>query len=132
VDLIEWYEDGKPVKRQQDSRQQGKIDVVSYLRQGQIERQEVDTKYEGRYDLVRFYTNDRLAKEEYDTNGDGRPDVWAYYNEKGDKVLQEEDTEYDGKVHVRFRFEGGRVVSKEVVSARKADGPPRLLGPRSW
>ncbi|MCZ7625694.1 MAG: hypothetical protein M5R38_07455 [Candidatus Methylomirabilis sp.] len=54
-DLIEWYENTKPVKRHQDTRRQGKTDVVTYFHDGAIQRQEVDTKYEGRYDLIRFF-----------------------------------------------------------------------------
>jgi hypothetical protein len=104
--------------------------VVTYLRDGDIHRQEVDTKYEGRYDLVRFFEHGRLTKEAYDTNGDGRADVWVAYNELGEKVFQEEDTEYNGTARVRYRFAGGKVVSKELIGDTRADGPPRLLMPK--
>src|SRR5574337_641887 len=112
------------------TRRQGKKDVAIYSRQVDMERQEVDTKYVGRYDLVRFFEHGRLIREEYDTNGDGRPDVWVSYNEMGEKVFQEEDTDYNGKVRARFRFAGGKVVSKELVSEARADSPPRLLMPK--
>lgn len=79
---------------------------------------------------MRFFEKERLAREEYDTNGDGRSDVWVAYNEKGEKVLQEEDTDYIGRAQVRFRFAGGKVVGKELVRDERPNGPPRLLMPK--
>ncbi|MCZ7625693.1 MAG: hypothetical protein M5R38_07450 [Candidatus Methylomirabilis sp.] len=52
------------------------------------------------------------------------------YNETGEKVFQDEDTDYTGKAQIRFRFAGGKVVGKELLKQQRADSPPRLLMPK--
>ena len=37
------------------------------------------------------------------TNGDGKPDMRVYYKD-GEKLIQEEDLDFDGQVDVRYPF----------------------------
>ena len=42
-----------------------------------------------------------LLKKEIDLNIDGKIDVWRYYDDKGEKIRDEMDMDFDGKVMPR-------------------------------
>jgi hypothetical protein len=63
-----------------------------------------------------------LFCREIDTNLDGVKDVVRTYNDKGDAVDEQADTDYDGKVDTWIRFAGGRI-SKVDLDTNK-DGRP--------
>lgn len=63
-----------------------------------------------------------LICREVDTNLDGIKDVMRTFNEKGEAVREEADTNHDGKIDSWITFSGGRV-AKQVLDLN-ADGRP--------
>src|SRR4029079_19368308 len=55
-----------------------------------------------------------LFCREIDTNLDGAKDVVRTYNEKGDAVDEQADSNYDGRVDTWIRFSGGRIAKVEL------------------
>ena len=119
---------------------------------GNEERQCIDSTGDGRFDLVVFregaalretwtvsepsedddpradqrelYADGRRVRAEFDTQGDGRPDVVQYLDENEAMVRQDEDSNHDGRLDVRF--EGGRSVV--VSDPPEAPAPLKRLG----
>jgi hypothetical protein len=63
-----------------------------------------------------------LFCREIDTNLDGSKDVVRTYNDKGDAVDEQADSNYDGKVDTWIRFAGGRISKVEMDTDH--DGRP--------
>jgi hypothetical protein len=63
-----------------------------------------------------------LFCREIDTNLDGAKDVVRTYNDKGDPVEEEADSNYDGRVDTWIQFAGGRISKVEID--RNHDGRP--------
>lgn len=63
-----------------------------------------------------------LFCREIDTNLDGAKDVVRTYNDKGDAVDEQADSNYDGKVDTWIRFSGGRIAKVELDG--NGDGRP--------
>jgi hypothetical protein len=63
-----------------------------------------------------------LFCREIDTNLDGSKDVVRTYNDKGDAVDEQADSNYDGKVDTWIRFAGGRISKVEIDT--DGDGRP--------
>jgi hypothetical protein len=63
-----------------------------------------------------------LFCREIDTNLDGVKDVVRRYNEKGDAVDEQADSDYDNKIDTWIRFSGGRISKEE--RDRNRDGRP--------
>jgi hypothetical protein len=63
-----------------------------------------------------------LFCREIDTNLDGSKDVVRTYNDKGDAVEEQADSDYNGKVDTWIRFGGGRIAKVEIDN--NADGRP--------
>ncbi|HEX4336724.1 MAG TPA: hypothetical protein VH062_12480 [Polyangiaceae bacterium] len=63
-----------------------------------------------------------LFCREIDTNLDGIKDVVRNYNDKGDPVDEEADSDYDGKIDTWIKFSGGRISKEE--RDRNRDGRP--------
>jgi hypothetical protein len=63
-----------------------------------------------------------LFCREIDTNLDGLKDVVRTYNDKGDAVDEQADTNYDDKIDTWIRFSGGRIAKVEFD--RNGDGKP--------
>jgi hypothetical protein len=63
-------------------------------------------------------TGDSMHKvimcREIDTNLDGIKDILRTYNEKGESLHEEADTNYDGRVDTWITFGGGRIVKEEL------------------
>ena len=55
-----------------------------------------------------------LLCREVDTNLDGTKDVFRTYNEKGDKLNELSDSDYDGRIDTWVTFSGGRIAKVEV------------------
>jgi hypothetical protein len=51
---------------------------------------------------------------EIDTNLDGIKDILRTYNEKGESLHEEADSNYDGRVDTWITFGGGRIVKEEL------------------
>jgi DNA-binding transcriptional MerR regulator len=63
-----------------------------------------------------------LRCREVDTNLDGAKDVVRTYDEQGRPVLEQSDSDYDGKIDTWIEFSGGMVVRAEFDHDR--DGKP--------
>lgn len=63
-----------------------------------------------------------LVCREIDTNLDGIKDVVRTFNEKGEALKEEADTNYDGRVDVWISFVQGRIAEENIDSNR--DGKP--------
>lgn len=63
-----------------------------------------------------------LICREVDTNLDGVKDVMRTFNDKGEAMREEADTNYDGKVDSWISFANGRIVKHELD--RNGDGKP--------
>jgi hypothetical protein len=63
-----------------------------------------------------------LFCREIDTNLDGVKDVVRTYNDKGDPVDEEADTDYDGRIDTWIKFSGGHISKEE--RDRNRDGRP--------
>ena len=51
---------------------------------------------------------------EIDTNLDGVKDIVRTYNEKGESLHEEADTNYDGRIDTWITFSGGRIAKEEI------------------
>jgi len=60
--------------------------------------------------VASFYYNEKgnVVRQERDTNGDGKMDLWTYYNGQGQVERVEQDTNFDGKPDVFIYYEGGK------------------------
>ena len=63
-----------------------------------------------------------LFCREIDTNLDGIKDVVRNYNDKGDALDEQADSDYDGKIDTWIRFSAGRISKEE--RDRNRDGRP--------
>jgi hypothetical protein len=63
-----------------------------------------------------------LVCRETDTNLDGIKDVVRVFNDKGEAIQEEADSNYDGKIDTWISFTGGRI-SKEALDT-DGDGQP--------
>jgi hypothetical protein len=63
-----------------------------------------------------------LICREIDTNFDGIKDVVRHYNEKGESIAEEADSNYDGKIDTWITFVKGRLA--EVKIDTNGDGKP--------
>jgi hypothetical protein len=63
-----------------------------------------------------------LACREIDTNLDGVKDIVRTYNEKGESLHEQADTNYDGRIDTWITFAGGRISKEELDT--NFDGNP--------
>lgn len=63
-----------------------------------------------------------LICREIDTNLDGIKDVVRTFNEKGEALREEADTDYDGRIDVWISFVGGRIAEENIDTNH--DGKP--------
>jgi hypothetical protein len=57
---------------------------------------------------------DMLACKEMDINFDGRRDVWIYYDDSGNRKMEEMDLDFDGKIDLVTIRQGGKVTRQEM------------------
>src|SRR5512134_2990744 len=76
----------------------------------------------GQQPIASFYYDERgnVIRQEQDSNGDGKMDRWTYYNKQGQVERVEQDLNFDGKADNVAFYEAGRPVRQEVAS--KNDG----------
>lgn len=65
-----------------------------------------------------------LICREIDTNLDGIKDVVRTFNNRGEAVKEDADTNYDGKLDVWLQFANGRVIEEDTDTL--GDGKPHL------
>lgn len=60
-------------------------------------------------------TRRRMIKKEVDVNSDGEINLRRMYNEAGQLVLEEVDTDLDGRIDVVNHVDGGALIQKDLV-----------------
>jgi hypothetical protein len=65
-----------------------------------------------------------LICREIDTNFDGIKDVVRHYNEKGESISEEADSNYDGKIDTWITFIKGRLAEVKIDNSPNHDGKP--------
>jgi hypothetical protein len=55
-----------------------------------------------------------LTCKEIDLNFDGRKDIWIYYDDSGDRKMEEMDLDFDGRVDMVTFRRGGKVIRQEL------------------
>jgi hypothetical protein len=65
-----------------------------------------------------------LTCKEQDLNYDGRKDIWIYYDDTGNRQMEEMDLDFDGKVDLITIRRGGKVVRQELDT--NYDGKPDI------
>ncbi|MFQ5962003.1 MAG: hypothetical protein ACE5MG_11465 [Candidatus Methylomirabilales bacterium] len=106
------YEDSRVVRRERDLDDDGKPDVVvHYGSDGQPIRREESSQLDGRIDTWTFYANGKAERKEADTDGDGGVDLWAFYGPEGELVRLK--SLVDRRRSLTQFYEEGTVVSEE-------------------
>jgi len=72
--------------------------------------------------VASFYYDERgnVIRQEQDTNGDGKMDRWIHYSRQGQTERVEQDVNFDGKPDVLIYYESARPARQEIAS--KNDG----------
>lgn len=65
-----------------------------------------------------------LTCKEQDLNFDGRKDIWIYYDDQGNRQMEEMDTDFDGKVDLVTIRQNGKVIRQELDT--NFDGKPDI------
>jgi hypothetical protein len=65
-----------------------------------------------------------LICREIDTNFDGIKDVVRHYNDKGESISEEADSNYDGKIDTWITFIHGRLAEVKLDNSPTHDGKP--------
>jgi hypothetical protein len=114
---------GEPVKEEQDTDYDGKIDVWLAFSGGRLVQAVEDTNADGKPDVWKYYTNGQLTRIKRDKNFDGKPDVWEIYA-KGRLERMGIDVTGDGHVDRWDRDEQLRLQqeSDEEEARRKMAG----------
>jgi hypothetical protein len=66
-----------------------------------------------------------LACREADTNLDGTKDLVRFYNDKGEPMEEQADSDYDGRFETTIRFTKGRI--SQVAIDEDGDGKPEEM-----
>lgn len=97
-DMFEYYDQtGQLRRREADYDDNGIVNSIEHFENGKLVRRELDTTNQGKIDTWDFFdpaTGNRL-KRERDSTGDGRVDQWWTYD--GDKVTIAMDRNGDGQ-----------------------------------
>jgi hypothetical protein len=120
VDTWSYFKEGKLVRREVDTKGRGTADTVYYYENDTITREERDENGTGHVSLRVLYQNGRRAKVEKDSSGGGKTDTWIYYdvNSDNETVLKEErDLNGDGVVDLWSYFENGRLARRDLSAA---------------
>jgi hypothetical protein len=67
---------------------------------------------------------DILTCKEQDLNFDGRRDIWIYFDDNGNRQMEEMDLDFDGKVDLVTFYQGGKVTRQELDT--NFDGSPDI------
>ena len=72
--------------------------------------------------VASFFYDERgnVVRQERDTNGDGKMDRWTYYDRQGQIERVEQDINFDGKPDLFVYYEAGKPKRQEIAS--KNDG----------
>jgi hypothetical protein len=128
-DLFEYYDErGQVRRREADYDDNGVINAIEHYENGKLVRRELDTTNQGRIDTWDFFdpTTGRRTKRERDATGDGRLDQWWTY--EGDQVTIAIDRSGDGKpdpdATVVLTGQGGGTAPAAPAEDAGAEPPP--------
>jgi hypothetical protein len=116
------YENAEMARQRRDLNYDGQPDQWSYYADGKLVRQETDLDGDGFRNRESLYRAGHLAKEREDRNGDGRFDLVTLYDAEERVARRDEDRDGDGRIDSRSIFENGKLVRREVVSDPLDDG----------
>jgi hypothetical protein len=97
-DLYEYYDTAGTIRRREaDYDDNGIVDSIDYYENGKMVRREYDTTGQHRIDTWDYFDKDsgKRLRRERDTNNDGKVDQWWVW--EGDKVTISTDKNGDGK-----------------------------------
>ena len=139
-DLYEYYDaNGQIRRREADYDANGVIDAIEYYEQGKLVRREYDTTGQHRIDTWDFFdpATGKRTRRERDTTNDGKVDQWWVWN--GDQVTIAIDKNGDGKPDPADSIVLGGVqdggvlppapVAPSADAGPAANAPPRLDTP---
>ena len=135
-DLYEYFDDaGQPRRREYAYDETGSVNVIEYLEGGKLVRREYDTTGQHRIDTWDFFDPAKApnaktgrpmpVRRERDTNGDGRVDQWWAW--EGEKVTISFDKSGDGKPDPEATIvlndpDAGAAAAPLVTPTRSGDG----------
>jgi hypothetical protein len=131
--MFEYYDgSGSLRRREADFDDSGVVDVIEYYEAGKLVRKELDTTGQHRIDTWDFFdpATGKRTKRERDTTNDGRVDQWWTFD--GDKVTIASDKNGDGKPEPESTIViGGPDDKKDGGAASDMDGaaPPPPQAP---
>ena len=134
-DMFEYFDQtGALRRREADYDDNGVVNSIEHFENGKMVRRELDTTNQGRIDTWDFFdpTTGARTKRERDANGDGKIDQWWTY-EAGGQVTIAMDRNGDGQPDPDSQITlggNGQVVSDAgVASAAAATGAPPFSAP---
>jgi hypothetical protein len=120
IDSVEFFEDGKLVKREYDTTGQHRVDTWDYFDKatGKRTKRERDTTNDGRVDQWWTWDGDKITIA-IDRNGDGQPDPGA-------TLIMDEKT---GEAREAKEVKDTKPAPSASASTGPADGPPPPTSP---
>ena len=92
------YYDGDKIRyTQRDFNFDGIVDMTEFYEDGAHVRDEIDLDYDGICDVIITYKNELPVKKEYAVDFEGNRHGTQFFNEKGERIRIERDTDNDGK-----------------------------------
>jgi hypothetical protein len=122
-DRIAYFEPGseEPVRVEQDTDLDGRLDAFVTMRDGVQHEQELDTNADGNVDQwLELAEDGKVARKRQDRDFDGKVDLTVRYDRDEKPLEQIEDSDGDGKPNRVTRFV--RNVPREVEEDRNGDG----------
>lgn len=102
------YYDGDVIKyAQRDFNFDGILDMTEFYENGKHVRDEIDLDYDGICDVIVTYENEIPVKKEYSIDFEGNRHGTQYFNEKGERIRIERDTNNDRKPDRIEYYESG-------------------------
>ena len=76
----------------------------------------LDLNQDNQPDVWKIYASkvEILTCKEQDLNFDGRKDIWIYYDDQGNREMEEMDFDFDGKIDLVTFRRGGKVIRQEM------------------
>jgi hypothetical protein len=128
-DMFEYFDQtGQLRRRESDYDDNGVVNSIEHFENGKLVRRELDTTNQGRIDTWDFFdpTTGARTKRERDANGDGKIDQWWTY-EAGGQVTIAMDRNGDGQPDPDSTITlgaNGQVISDGGVASAEAAAPP--------
>lgn len=134
-DLFEYFDaTGQVRRREANYDDNGIVNAIEHYENGKLLRRELDTTNQGRIDTWDFFdpTTGARSKRERDSTGDGKVDQWWTFD--GDRVTIEVDRNGDGQADPEAAIvlgSNGQPINGDggAPAAPSASGPPAPAAP---